>query len=449
MVQGNSSGSLHQARIDTWKSIARYLGRSPRTVQRWHREYGLPVHHLGSATGSIFAYPDELDSWLRDRDHSSEKMLLEMPRPALPRSPYLQPEFHEYRRTLELPLIPGSRKANSGALVASARKVWESLSNENLKLIAKYFREAVDLDPGNAEAFAGLSQTLIAGGLMGNIRVPDAYNSAKAALERAMEIDAELPEVKCAEAWLKMVLERDWNGARRRFDEHLNQRPTDTRAIVGRALIHVAEGCPSEAASLLRDAKQRRALNAFISALHCWSEYLAEDYGVALSLAEEARASGQSGPVLYAVEALVSIRCEKPDAYIPRIESLMADSPRNELLRGLLGYAFALNDQPKRANEILKAMTHSTAGERFGAPYPIALILTGLNERHDAAQWLEQSYRNGWLWSLGFPSDPALRSLRDEPSYRAFLSKACYPVPARRSEMHAGSPATLAEPLEA
>lgn len=47
----------------------------------------------------------------------------------------------------------------------------------------------------------------------------------------------------------------------------------------------------------------------------------------------------------------------------------------------------------------------------------IALHLIGLGEKHDAAQWLEQSYRNGSLWSLGFSSDPIPKSLRDEPGY--------------------------------
>jgi len=71
----------------------------------------------------------------------------------------------------------------------------------------------------------------------------------------------------------------------------------------------------------------------------------------------------------------------------------------------------------------------------------------GLNEKHDAVQWLEQSYRNGSLWSLGFPCDPILKSLRDEPSYRMFLSTIGYPVPRRRSEMSEGSSAILMEAL--
>jgi phage terminase Nu1 subunit (DNA packaging protein) len=51
-------------RLDSWKSIAEYLERSTRTVQRWHAYHGLPVHHFGGSKGSVFGYAEEIDHWL-------------------------------------------------------------------------------------------------------------------------------------------------------------------------------------------------------------------------------------------------------------------------------------------------------------------------------------------------------------------------------------------------
>ena len=52
-------------RLDGWKAIADHVGRDPRTVQRWHHEHGMPVHHVpGNRHGTVFAYPEELDHWL-------------------------------------------------------------------------------------------------------------------------------------------------------------------------------------------------------------------------------------------------------------------------------------------------------------------------------------------------------------------------------------------------
>ena len=55
-------------RLDSWKEIAAYLRRGARTVQRWEREAGLPVHRLQhSKLGSVYAYPAELDAWFASR----------------------------------------------------------------------------------------------------------------------------------------------------------------------------------------------------------------------------------------------------------------------------------------------------------------------------------------------------------------------------------------------
>jgi tetratricopeptide (TPR) repeat protein len=51
-------------RLDSWKEIAAFLGRDVRTVQRWEKHAGLPVHrHAESRLRTAFAYRSELDAW--------------------------------------------------------------------------------------------------------------------------------------------------------------------------------------------------------------------------------------------------------------------------------------------------------------------------------------------------------------------------------------------------
>lgn len=62
----------NRGRLDSWKAIAQYLGRDVRSVQRWERERGLPVHRLPGQKGSaVFAFEDELDQWLRSRQQDA------------------------------------------------------------------------------------------------------------------------------------------------------------------------------------------------------------------------------------------------------------------------------------------------------------------------------------------------------------------------------------------
>lgn len=51
-------------RLDSWKEIASYLKRTVRTVQRWERHEGLPVHrHFHQHVNSVYARKSELDEW--------------------------------------------------------------------------------------------------------------------------------------------------------------------------------------------------------------------------------------------------------------------------------------------------------------------------------------------------------------------------------------------------
>jgi len=52
-------------RLDSWKEIAAFFSRDERTVNRWEKELGLPVHRLpGRAKGPVYAYTDELAAWM-------------------------------------------------------------------------------------------------------------------------------------------------------------------------------------------------------------------------------------------------------------------------------------------------------------------------------------------------------------------------------------------------
>jgi len=54
-------------RLDSWKEIATYLKRSVRTVRRWERQEGLPVHrHRHHMQATVYAFVPEIDKWLEE-----------------------------------------------------------------------------------------------------------------------------------------------------------------------------------------------------------------------------------------------------------------------------------------------------------------------------------------------------------------------------------------------
>jgi TolB-like protein len=71
------NSKLTDRRFNSWKEIASHFNRDVRTVQRWEKEEGLPVHRkVHSKLSSIFAYESELGVWW-DRGHTFESAVTE------------------------------------------------------------------------------------------------------------------------------------------------------------------------------------------------------------------------------------------------------------------------------------------------------------------------------------------------------------------------------------
>ena len=68
MKQSAPEVVISSGMLDSWKEIAAYLHRDVRTVMRWERARGLPVHRLpGGGKPGVYALQSELDAWWKKR----------------------------------------------------------------------------------------------------------------------------------------------------------------------------------------------------------------------------------------------------------------------------------------------------------------------------------------------------------------------------------------------
>jgi hypothetical protein len=381
--------------LDSWKSIAEYLKRSPRTVQRWHAEFGLPVHHFGGSKGPVFSYSDELDAWLSGFSEAA----LDDPAGA--------------DAVLDL------RKRKSAELAAQADELWGLRSEENLSAIAALYRAAIDRDAGNAGAFVGLSNALVLAALSGVMAGSAAYPRAYEALQRAVRLGDETPEVRCAAAWLQLVYERKWRRAREGFEDALGKHPGSSHSLAGRALVDIVEGNLGCATRRLEEAWRQNTFASSSSDFLAWSQYLARDYELAIDTISQARAGGQCGSLGAAVEALSLIQSGSVAPHLPRLEAMTDSFPRSLVLRGVLGRACAAANQKARAREIMSSLKHM----KGDSGYALALVFMGMDERHQAFICLQTSFAEGSLWSLGFQFDPILEPLHEDQNFAGRLKK--------------------------
>jgi hypothetical protein len=71
-----------------WKDIATFLKKSVRAVQRWERDFGLPVHRIKTPTGQVvYAFTSEIDSWRAAMDPQplAESAFIDAEAPAAPK----------------------------------------------------------------------------------------------------------------------------------------------------------------------------------------------------------------------------------------------------------------------------------------------------------------------------------------------------------------------------
>jgi len=387
---------MQKQRLDSWKSIADYLKRSTRTVQRWHARHGLPVHHLRGPKGAAFAYSDEIDAWLPGFSRS-----------VVNESALGEGVISARRRSIEL--------------TAAADELWELRSEKNIHSISAMYREAIDEDTGNPAAFAGLANALIFAAINGMVDGSMAYPRAQEALNRLSRMDSKRTDSKCLAAWLDFAWNRNWGRARSGLEYVLQHQPRNATALSGRALLHIAEGRLSDAWSCAWEAWSLNTLARPLSAELCWISYLAGDYNKSLQTISDMRVSGAYGATHAAIEALALIQSGSFGSHLERFETVVYEYPHDRTLHGALGYFYARTNQQARARAMIEDL--GSPSEKKTTAYAVGLIWIGLNRLQDAIQSLEASFAAGSRWSLGFRSDPMLKPLMAEPRFVSLLKR--------------------------
>ncbi|NIR04314.1 MAG: hypothetical protein GTN82_02690, partial [Candidatus Aminicenantes bacterium] len=66
---GKKNKNENQGQLTGIKAIAEYLDMSIRNIYNWEKKLGLPIHRVSGSTGyRIYAYKEEIDRWLKEKD---------------------------------------------------------------------------------------------------------------------------------------------------------------------------------------------------------------------------------------------------------------------------------------------------------------------------------------------------------------------------------------------
>ena len=117
-------------------------------------------------------------------------------------------------------------------LYMRGRYSYARLSRDGLMRAAKYFQQAIEIDPTFAPAWAGISGTHILSAYLGYVPAAEGMAAAEKTALRTLALDNELALAHTALGWVRLM-QFNWEEARRTFEKALDLNPNDPDALHG------------------------------------------------------------------------------------------------------------------------------------------------------------------------------------------------------------------------
>jgi Flp pilus assembly protein TadD len=434
-------GKLHQAgdRLDSWKEIASYLKRTERTVRRWEKQEGLPVHRLRhDKRGTVYAYARELDGWLESRRLTTADTADQTSNSAGhsdPAAPVSKLRWRLWSAALAVASIAAivgaatisrTHHAANAATPEVARDVqWAHFSSPGRVQIhssIKYSEEAIRLDPKYGPAWAQLGVAHVALAWFGEAPARETMQLAQTEAREALRLNPTLADGWRTLAYASHYLDWDQKAAEKEFQRAIDLEPQNQGALFWYSEFLLDLRRFDEALVYSRRAQEAvpRGLMPIVGAgnIHFMNGH------VELAIPEYERAlelDPQFGIAVH-FKGLAHL------AQGRQAQALEELRTANELLGGVpvsigsLGYALGISGKRHEAEDMLADLMHKREGGYYPA-FPIAQIQLGLGRTDAALDWLERAADErhvGYYFPL---VDPIYDGVRTDPRFTQLMAR--------------------------
>jgi RNA polymerase sigma factor (TIGR02999 family) len=305
-------------------------------------------------------------------------------------------------------------------LYLKGRYFWNKRDRESMQQARVCFEQALDLDPVFAKAWAGLSDTFcVLGGYL-LLQPEDAYPRARAAAERALVLDDELPEAHASLATILADYYWEWPDAGRHYRRALALSPSYATARLWYAGFLRDLGQFDAALAQVHTARELDPLPISIRAAEGITLYLARRHPEAVAVF---RRLLEVSPSFAYAHFLMALPLVQQGAYQEALRTLqqaeqwkaaMAD------IRSLSGYIHALTGHAETARAMLEALDDPTL-QQHATHFHRAVIHVALGEHERAFGLLERACAERGKQVRLLRTEPMLDPLRDNPRFQVLL----------------------------
>ncbi len=283
------------------------------------------------------------------------------------------------------------------------------------------FEESLHEDPNFALAYTGLADSYVYSAFAGAMPRDKAYQSAKAALAKAVQLDDSIGEAHDTLGLLSSDFDWDWNAADREFNRAIALAPSYSCAHEDRAMFLALMGRRAEA---LAEIKQIDQLDYGSSAAgsESFAYFELRDYA---ALIDASRRGLLFDPNSSFQHYMLGVGYEGTGKLAEAISEYKRASEMSQDIQSAvaLAHVYTASGEKGEAQKILRDLEHK-AKQSSASPYAMATIYAGLGESDKAFASLEEAYTKR---SLGFPSwlqsDSVLDGLRPDPRFQNLLDR--------------------------
>ncbi len=312
--------------------------------------------------------------------------------------------------------------ASAYKLYLKGRYCWHKRGEDQVRAAITHFQEAIRIDPAYARAYAGLADcyATLSFVLSGNPR--ENMPKARAAADRALEIDPSLAEAHASRAMVTYRYEWDFPEAEREFRVAIELSPGYAAAHQWYGECLTATERFEESVAELHRTLELDPLSPISNAVLAGMHFFARRYDLAI---EQSAKSLDLDPNFWPALMFRGMAFAQKKDYPHAEESLalgLEVSRRGSMMLAAVGHAYASAGKGESAEMVLGELCSPPPG-RYVAPVYPALVAAGLGNRVLALDELERAVkeRSGWLVFLKV--DPRFDVLRTEARFQEIVEQ--------------------------
>ena len=297
---------------------------------------------------------------------------------------------------------------------------WNKRTADGLKKAIEQFQQATALDPGFSLGYAGLADCYLLLEQYAGTPASENLPHAKAAAERALQIDDSLAEAHASlasyhyQSW-------EWEEAEKEFKRAISLNPNYPTARHWYQLYLRTRGRMGEALAEIKRAQELDPLSPILFVNTAFVYFMNGDIDSCMEQAQRLVELDPHFSLAYEPLGRAYIGQRKYTEAIAAFQQDVA-SDRTAYALSYLGYAYAVAGRHSEALALLKELQEKYRRRECLGQY-MAMVYAGLGDKDQAFAWIEKDFqaRSGFMDSV--VTDPFFDSLHGDPRYDDLLRR--------------------------